>query len=125
MKIRALDSSGDWVFGQGKGSYAAGLDAVLQDIDTALHIFLGECFWDVDFGVDWFNLIGAKAPVAQQNIIAQCRKVIASRQGVSKINSVNVTFTNYRRSLSVVYDISTIFGRGQNTFVKGFNIDQN
>lgn len=121
MKIRALDSDGDWVFGQGKGSYLVGVDAILQDIDTALHIFLGECFWNMNFGVDWFNLIGAKAPIAQQNIILQCRQMISTRQGVTNINRVDVTFTDYRRSLSIVYDISTIYGQTSNTFVKGFN----
>lgn len=121
MRIRAIDAEGDWVFGQGKGSYLAGVNAIIQDIDTALHIFLGECFWAVDFGVDWFNLIGGKAPQVQQNIILQCRQVISSRQGVTNINSVTVTFANYRRSLSIVYDISTVYGTYRNTFVKGFN----
>jgi hypothetical protein len=121
MKIRALDTDGDWVFGQGKGSYLVGVEAIIQDIDTALHIFLGECFWNMNFGVDWFNLIGAKAPLAQQNIILQCRQMISTRQGVTNINRVDVTFTDYRRSLSIVYDISTIYGQTSNTFVKGFN----
>ncbi len=121
MKIRALDTDGDWVFGQGKGSYLVGVEAIIQDIDTALHIFLGECFWNMNFGVDWFNLIGAKAPLAQQNIILQCRQMISTRQGVTNINRVDVTFTDYRRTLSIVYDISTIYGQTSNTFVKGFN----
>jgi hypothetical protein len=121
MKIRALDASGDWTFGQGKGSYLAGINAVFQDIDTALQILLGEAFWNMSFGVDWFNLIGGEAPIAQQNIILQCRQVIISRVGVTKINSVAVKFENYRRTLHVEYDISTVFGRSTNTFIKGFN----
>lgn len=121
MKIRALDSTGDWMFGQGKGSYLAGINAVFQDIDTALQILLGEAFWNTTFGVDWFNLIGGEAPIAQQNIILQCRQMIISRIGVTKINSVTVTFVDFRRSLKVVYDISTVFGRYSNTFIKGFN----
>lgn len=121
MKIRALDASGDWVFGQGKGSYLVGVEAIIQDIDSALHIFLGECFWTMTFGVDWFNLIGAKAPIAQQNIILQCRQIIASRVGVTKINSVNVEFENFRRKLNITYDISTVYGNQTNTFTKGFN----
>lgn len=121
MKIRALDSNGDWVFGQGRSSYLVGVRALIQDIDTALHIFMGEAFWNTTFGVDWFNLIGGKAPQVQQNIILQCRQIISSRVGVTKINSVTVTFTNYRRTLSIAYDISTVFGLSRNTFVKNFN----
>jgi len=120
MKIRALDVSGDWVFGQGKSSYLTGLAGLVQDIETALHTLFGECFWSVRFGVDWFNLIGGKAPIAQQNIVLQCREVISSRPGVTKINSVTVTFTDYRRTLNVVFDISTIYGNSRTTFTKGF-----
>ena len=109
------------MFGQGKGSYLAGVEAIIQDIDTALQISLGEAFWAMTFGVDWFNLIGGEAPIAQQNIILQTRQIIISRTGVTKINSVTVTFVDYRRSLRIVYDISTIFGRYSNTFLKGFN----
>lgn len=121
MKIRALTSDGDWMFGQGKGSYLAGVAAIIQDIDTALQILLGEAFWATTFGVDWFNLIGGQAPIAQQNIILQTRQIIISRTGVTKINSVTVTFVDYRRSLRIVYDISTVFGNYTNTFIKGFN----
>jgi len=121
MNIRALDTAGDWVFGHGLGDYLAGLEGVVQDIDTALSVFLGECFWDTTFGVDWLNLIGGKAPIAQQNIILQCRQIISSRSGVIKINSVDVQFSDYRRSLHIVYSISTIYGKANNTFVKGFN----
>lgn len=122
MKIRAIDkTSGDWVFGQGKGSYRAGIQEIRQDIETALHIYLGECFWRTDFGVDWFNLIGGKAPQVQQNIILQCRQMILSRWGVTKINSITVVFTDYRRTLDLRYDISTVYGAFSNTFSKGFN----
>ena len=121
MKIRALDESQDWMFGQGKGSYRTGLSAIIEDIQTALHIYMGECFWQMNFGVDWFNLIGGKAPQAQQNIVLQCRDIINSRWGVTKINSVSVTFYNYRRNLTVNFDISTVYGSIRSTFNKGFN----
>lgn len=121
MKIRATDATGDWTFGHGKSNYRVGVAAIIQDIDTALHVFLGECFWATDFGVDWWNLIGEKAPQAQQNILLQCREVIQSRVGVSKINSVSVEFSSYRRNLTLTYDVSTVFGSFNTTFSKGFN----
>lgn len=121
MKIRAIDSTGDWVFGQGKASYFTGVAEIIEDIDTALHLFMGEAFWSMKSGVDWWNLIGGKNPSAQQNIILQCRQVIASRWGVTKINSVEVLFTDYRRSLKVTYNIDTLYGTNSSTVSKGFN----
>jgi hypothetical protein len=122
MRVRAIDSSGDWVFGQGRSSYFNGAKEIMQDIDTALQLFLGEAFWQMDAGVDWWNLIGGKNPQAQQNIILQCRQVIASRWGVTKITSVDATFTDYRRSLSIVYKIDTIYGSQSSSISKGFTL---
>lgn len=122
MKIRAIDTSGDWVFGQSRNSYRTGLLEIMQDIESALHVYLGECFWRTDFGVDWFNLIGGKAPQVQQNIVLQCRTIIQNCWGVKGITSVSVTFTDYRRTLSVTYNVSTIYGVATGTFVKNFNV---
>lgn len=121
MRIRATDSEGDWVFGQGRNSYFGGAAEIIEDINTALQLFMGEAFWQMDAGVDWWNLIGGKQPQAQQNIILQCRQVISSRWGVTKINSVEATFTEYRRSLSIVYSIETIYGSQNSSISQGFN----
>jgi hypothetical protein len=121
MKIRAIDEQGDWVFGQSRNSYFTGAAEIIEDIDTALNLFMGEAFWAMDAGVDWWNLIGGKNPQAQQNIIVQCREVIASRWGVTKINSVDVEFSNYRRNLSITYSIETIYGSRNSSISKGFN----
>jgi len=61
-------------------------------------------------------------PQAQHNIILQCRQVIASRWGVTKITSVDATFTDYRRSLSIVYKIDTIYGSQSSSISKGFTL---
>ena len=110
MKFRALDSSGDWQCGAGLQSYFNEEQAVSTDIKTALKVFLGECFFALDFGVDWWNLIGARAG-AEQNIILQCRQMIASREGVTKINRVDAVLNRNTRRLSVSYNINTVFTR--------------
>jgi hypothetical protein len=120
VKIRALDSDGDWIFGQGKASYLVGLSAVIEDISTALNTFMGECFWDLGFGVDYFNLAGAKVEVMQQNLILQCRKMIATRQGVTRVVSVESTFNRTRRSFTIKYTVNTVYGPGTQTITKGF-----
>lgn len=113
MKFRALDAAGDWSFGAGLQSYLTEEDAVAADIGTALKIFLGECFFALDAGVDWWNLIGARAR-AEQNIVLQCRQVISSRTGVTKINRVDAFLDRSTRRVSVAYNIDTVFTRNLN-----------
>lgn len=107
MSIRALDPiTGDWSFGQGRQNYLTGESEINEDIATALKVFLGECFFDTSAGVDWWNLIGGRDP---KGIILQCRKVIASRAGVTKITAVNAELDARTRDLRISYNVSTVF----------------
>ncbi len=109
MSIRAIDKiSGDWTWGQGGQNYLTGAAEINQDIATALKVFLGECFFDTSFGVDWFNLLGGRTKAAQA-IILQCRTVISKRAGVTKINSVSAAIDVRSRALSISYNVSTVY----------------
>ena len=109
MKFRAIDASNDWAFGSGVQSYLTGEAAIEADIKTALLVFLGECFFALQAGVDWWNLTGGKNPAAQAGIILQCRTVILGRSGVVAVNSVTPTLVG--RRLSVAYNINTIYSK--------------
>lgn len=108
MKFRALDAQGDWVFGQGVQSYFTDEDAIAADSRTALKIFLGECFFALNAGVDWWNLIGGRD---DQGVVLQCRQVIAAREGVTRINRVESILDRQSRRLSVSFNIDTVFSR--------------
>lgn len=109
MRIRALDATGDWQDGFGLNSYNYALAAIEENIQTSLMSFLNDCFWQLNFGIDWWNLLGAKNPAAQANILLQVRQMIANCFGVTKINSVNATFDSRSRELSIQYNVSTIY----------------
>ncbi len=106
--FRALDSNGDWTFGAGLQSFAKGEASINADISTALRVFMGECFFALDAGVDWWNLLGSRD---EQGVILGCRKVIAQREGVARINSVTSSLNRATRKLSVTYNIDTIYSR--------------
>lgn len=59
MIIRALDENHDWTFGKGKGNYNRFEKAVAENLQTRLLSFLGDCFFDLSAGIDWFNLMGS------------------------------------------------------------------
>lgn len=109
MIFRALDANGDWTFGNGVQNYLTAEDAINADIRTGLRTFLNECFFALNFGVDWWNLLGSKN---QQGILLQCRSMIVSRYGVTRINAVNVTLDRTTRKMSLSYNVDTIYSRG-------------
>lgn len=110
--IRALDVNGDFVFGQGLGSYATGQAAIIQDLQTSLLFFQNDCFWNTVFGVDWWNLLSQLgARKAQNTVLLQVRNVIAQTAGVVSIDSVDAILDSATRKLAIIYRITTIYGQ--------------
>lgn len=64
MRVRSLDSSGDWNYGRGINDYKTGNLAVAQNIQTRVSSFLKDCFFALGDGIDWWNLLGAKNQLA-------------------------------------------------------------
>lgn len=114
MKFRGLDIDGDWQLGSGLQSYVSDQDATAADIGTRLKVFLGECFFALDFGVDWWNLLGARGVQAEQDIVLQCRQMISSCQDVTRINSVVAVEDRDTRALSLEYNVDTVYSRNSN-----------
>ena len=115
MIIRSLDSSGDVNFGKGLNSFATGNAAIGEDIQTRVLSFLNTCFWAMNFGVDWWNLLGSKNPAAQNGILLQVRQMILGNSGgyasfgVTAINEIDVVDNAYARAIQVIFNISSIF----------------
>jgi hypothetical protein len=63
-RVRQIDDDGDWLFGKGQNDYVRANTSVVQNINTRLGSFLGDCFFDLGAGIDWFNLLGTKDQVA-------------------------------------------------------------
>lgn len=116
MKIRRIDpSTNSWSFGAGKQSYFdEGIAALSQNIKTRLLCVLRDSFWDIEFGVDWWNLLGGKNKAA---IITQTREVLAESYGVTRINKVDVSVDADTRKLKIYYEVDTIFSRNYSSSV--------
>ena len=110
MKFRGIDGDGDWRFGNGQQSFFTDEAAINANVRTKLLVFLGECFFALQLGVDWWNIIGAKNPGAQAAIILQTRTIISGCYGVVKITSISLS-QNQSRHFTLTYNIDTIFTR--------------
>jgi hypothetical protein len=105
MRFRGLTPSGDWTFGKGLQSYAKENYAIMLDILTFLKTFYGECFFNRDWGVPWFDLLGSKDQTA---LIYTLRNEILKRYGVVGLTNVEFRLDS-NRQLNVTYQISTIY----------------
>lgn len=106
MIVRMLDGMGDWLFGKGKQDYITKNNAIAQMVQTKLSTFLGECFFNVTVGVDWWNLLGFKN---QQLINLQCSTVILNIEGVTGIKAFSLGLNPINRNLNISYNVETIY----------------
>lgn len=106
MIVRQIDSAGDWMFGSGRNSYMSNADAVAQCLATRLRSFLGDCFFDIQAGVDWFNLLGSKNQLILNLAV---RSVIIGTQGVASIINATLVLRS-NRDLHLEYEVATLYG---------------
>jgi hypothetical protein len=107
MIMRALDSSGDWVFGRGKNSYKTDIDAIMQSISTRLNQWKGDCFFATQDGVDWNNYLDRGRKTL---LDVDIKRVILQTGGVLRISSFESTLDRDTRAVSVSASVDTTIG---------------
>lgn len=118
MRVRALDSNGDWTFGSGQNDYLSGTSAVIQAIQTRLLMFLGDCFFATNQGIDWFTFLGgSKNQLALELAI---NAVILNTQSdeqnvISSVTTLSVAFNSQTRAFTVSYSAVSIYGAVEGT----------
>lgn len=105
MKIRALNNNWDWTFGYGNQSYKNEIEALKQNVKSRILCFFGDCFFDMEFGINWFQLLGYRGEKELQNAL---KNMIVSTEGVIGIKSFDVYIKN--RIMTINYTINTEFG---------------
>jgi hypothetical protein len=115
--VRALDMNGDWEFGASLNNYLQNRAAVSQNIQTNLNSFLGDCFFDLGAGINWFFYLGgngAKDQIALQLAIAA---VILNTTYVTGLLQLSVNLNRQTRSFSIAYQVNTTFSVTGNQFI--------
>lgn len=109
MKFRGLDAAGDWLIGQGLGSYAQAQAAIALDIAARLRSWRGNCFFAINDGVDYSNLLEKGQQPNLQRALSNC---ILQTPGVVKIVAISFNFNPQTRALSVgPATVQTVFGQ--------------
>ena len=112
MRVRSIDLNNDWNFGKGQNDYLKDQDAIAQNIKTRLQSFLGDCFFAINDGIDWFNILGSKNQIAFELAV---RAQILNTDGVTGIVSTDFLLDPYTRRATLTYTVNTIFTGVVNT----------
>jgi hypothetical protein len=113
MRVRNLSSTSDWTFGNGVGNYAQGNAAIGLDINMSLRLFLGECFFATNQGMDWFTLLGGKSELAIQLAV---NATILNVNGVTGLVQTSVNLDPVTRNLFIQYSVQTVYSVLQGNF---------
>lgn len=106
MRVRSLDSNGDWEWGNGKGNYKQGNAAIAQNIKTRLSSFVSDCFFDLEAGLDWYGLLGYKDKVALRLAVSS---VILNTTEVTGLKQINLNYNAVTRDLTITYKAQTTY----------------
>ena len=103
--VRAIDSNGDWLFGQSLNNYISGNMEIQQDIRTRLLSFLGNCFFATTDGINWYGLLGYKNNLSLTLAVSAA---ILNTPGVTGILQLSVSL-NTNRQFSISYQAQTVY----------------
>lgn len=106
MRVRGLDSDGDWTFGKGVQDYKQNGDALEQNLVTRLKSWRGDCFFAPQEGVDWNNFLDRGT---KDFLDRDIKRVIIQTEGVLRIDSYTSDLP-VDRDLNVEAKLSTIYG---------------
>lgn len=103
--FRTLDADGDMTFGKGLNNYSRNNAAIGLDIKTRIKSWVGDCFFDAQAGIDWWNRLGSKG---QRALLEQdLRRIILQTEGVTEIVSFSTELVDRRFTAS--YTVNTVY----------------
>ncbi|SEO76201.1 hypothetical protein SAMN02800692_1983 [Luteibacter sp. UNC138MFCol5.1] len=108
MRVRRIDSDGDWTFGAGRASYADRTESVAQRVKTRLLSLQGDWFLDLSHGLPWFDLIERPADLAKVERAVKAQ--ILRTDGVRRITAFSMSVDPGTRAMAITTSIVDIYG---------------
>lgn len=122
MIVRAIDTQGDWLFGKGKNDYKSKNPAIAQCIQTSVLMFLGNCFFDMTRGIDWFTYLGGSKDQSVVSLAVGTTIInVNGGQSVTGIKRLFIDLNSITRVFRVTYQAQTIYSTVADTFTYDSN----
>jgi hypothetical protein len=106
MKVRKIDSDGDWNFGLSNANYIRGSEAVRQNVATRLKSFRDDWFLDMDAEIDWLSILGNKNN--ENTILYEVERVTKETEGIKTVDKIDIITIN-KRSATIQVEFTTIY----------------
>ena len=119
MKVRRLDSAGDWTFGGGLRSYAVDSEAIAQNVMTALQSLHSDWFLDVGHGIKWFDHLRKNPDISAMEI--ELKTAILGVDGVVMLTDFQINLDAQTRRGTVYAEYTDIFNKDQRVTVNAPN----
>jgi hypothetical protein len=98
MRIRALDSNWDWKFGRSRQDYASESLAAAYDVKQKILCWYNDCFFDMQSGIDYKNLLGSKG--GKEKLDNSVRKILAVQPDIVEITFFESSVVNRKYTLT-------------------------
>lgn len=112
-RVRAIDGNGDWTFGKGQNNYLTKNAAVGQQIRCRLFEFLGDCYFNLAAGIDWFGYLGGKDQLGLNLAVSA---IILNTINVTGIRQLSIQLGEVTRIITIQYQVQTTFSVLSGTF---------
>lgn len=96
MKVRAIDSEGDWLL-----RHKVDSTAIAQNVKTQILSLYNDWFLDFENGVRWFNYL-SKNPNTDK-MRDEVKRQILSVEGVSILEILNINLNERKATIEVQY----------------------
>lgn len=106
MKVRALDSNWDFKFGKSRQDYADESLGVAYDIKQKILCWYNDCFFDMNTGIDYKNLLGAKGTKVQ--IDNSVKKIIITQPEVVEMTYFESSVNDRKYTATIRF--KTVYG---------------
>ena len=105
-KTRATDENWDWKFGKSKQDYADNALGVAYTVKMKILSWYKDCFFEMNAGVDWKNILGAKTTKEQADIAI--KEIIQTEPEVTEMTYFDSNVVN--RIYTAIIRFKTIYG---------------
>ena len=98
MRVRALDGNWDWKFGKSKQDYASESLATAYDVKQKILSWYNDCFFDMQSGIDYKNLLVEKG--GKQQIDNSIKKILLVQPDIIEITYFESSVTDRKYTLT-------------------------
>jgi hypothetical protein len=100
---------GDLVMSGGRFFEITGAAACRQRIELSIRLDRESWFLNPDAGIDWWGIYDAKY-VSDRLIRSEIERVLLADEEVTAIESLDISFDNDQRKITIKFKVSTIYG---------------